>query len=154
MPWVPGQSGNPKGRPPKGKVLGEMLQKASLQTFEYTDDKGVVVKTKYANFITERVMEALTSGQVTFPPDEEGNARTITLDHRDWYQLINFYFQRTEGLAPKGKPLDEEGGPTAVTAEEMEQIAKDRWKTVAPILINLGDEEEEDEAQPESIVSG
>lgn len=90
MPFKPGQSGNPKGRP-KTRVLSERLRAAASKTIE-VDGKpcaGSIVAARIA-------WEAITKGKVRFPDDTD---ETI-LSFDQWLALMKFVYSQTEGAPP------------------------------------------------------
>jgi hypothetical protein len=62
MPFQPGKSGNPKGRPPKKRALATALEsmlKAKPAAFGGRSNKEV---------FAEKIVQALTTGVIEFPP--------------------------------------------------------------------------------------
>lgn len=72
--WNKGQSGNPKGRPPKGRALTELLEKAGNKTVIGADGVTRAGKRELARLL----WELATTGQTTFP-----NGRTVLLGQAD-----------------------------------------------------------------------
>jgi len=60
--WAKGQSGNPKGRPPKARALTELLEKAGNKAVEGQDG----VKRAGKRELARLVWELATTGRATF----------------------------------------------------------------------------------------
>lgn len=97
MPWTPGASGNPKGRPPKGRALTEILQKAGNRTYKPEGaDKGTARK----KLLAEMLWTAAVTGQIVFP---DGRSEMLEMD--DWLAVTQFLYKHVDG-PPKVSLLD------------------------------------------------
>jgi len=76
MPFQPGQSGNPNGRPPKVRTYADLIDKALARKAS----NGVQRKKVLADLIAE----AATEGQVKFPGDKEYSK----LSMGEWRQFM------------------------------------------------------------------
>jgi len=86
--YAPGQSGNPAGRPKKGRALAELLRN---ELDAETD--GVAVKT----VIMRRAVSALKTGYMVF--EGEKRARRIKLTPKDWTELFKYVTTHIDGPA-------------------------------------------------------
>lgn len=86
--YQPGQSGNPNGRPKKGRALAELLRNELDAEYE-----GVEVKT----IIMRRAVSALRTGYMVF--EGTGRARRIKLTPKDWTELFKYVTTHIDGPA-------------------------------------------------------
>lgn len=87
-----GQSGNPKGRPPKGRALTDILERAGSRTVEI-DGKNVSGKQLIARMVWELAM----TGRSTYP-----DGREIVVPGEDWFNIVKWLYQHIDG-PPKGE---------------------------------------------------
>lgn len=122
--FQPGQSGNPKGRPPKKRALADMLEKLLKAKQE---DGGRPAKEVFA----ERVVEGLTTGIITFPeytseeltwhPKLEQHVMVqvtrplrIVLDGTSFISLAKTMLMHLDGPVPANVDLSSGGKPLNV----------------------------------------
>lgn len=100
--FQPGQSGNPNGRPPKGRALTELLTKAGS-------------KGKRNKLLAELVWRFATTGEVTLPGGKTYKAEDIN----DLLAAWKWIYQHIDGPAPTSVDVTSGGekivGPTIVT---------------------------------------
>jgi len=106
--WAKGQSGNPKGRPPKSRAMTALLERAGAKTVELSDGKRIAGR----RFVALAMWELATTGQVTMP---DGKVWTIT--PAEWFDAVKWIYAQVDG-APK-QSIDLSGGFTLAIAEEI-----------------------------------
>lgn len=92
MPFKPGQSGNPKGRPPKSRALTQILEKAGSKTVE-VNGKRISGK----RLLAQMMWQAVTLGEVELPGGEK-----LTLGVNDWLVAAKWIYAHIDG-PPKGE---------------------------------------------------
>lgn len=90
--FQPGQSGNPKGRPPKDRALTTILERAGSKTVS-VDSVNVSGK----QLVARLVWEGITTRQVTFPDGDK-----IKLQPYHWLELVKWAYGQIDG-PPKGE---------------------------------------------------
>lgn len=117
MPWKPGQSGNPKGRPPKHRALTDLLEKAGSKTVEDIDGK----KRNSKRILARIMWEFVINGKAQFP---DGSV-IVAEDSDDWLAVAKFIYQHIDGPPPKEIDLTSGGQPikTYIT------VSPDDWDT-------------------------
>ncbi len=109
MPFVKGQSGNPKGRPPKGRALTDALE-AALDS-AYNGDK-VAVKQALA----EKLAQAVVTGALEFPSTKR--TRKIKLNAAEWMSFVQFLYRHVDGPAREAEQSAEsDGKPLTLPAD-------------------------------------
>ena len=138
--WKPGESGNPAGRPKKNHALSAILATASKKNLHILEE-GVVRKLTRNDLIAEILMVAVITGTVSFPifcnkdgVPEETETPALILDTGEWIKLTDFYYKRVEGNPGTKVAEVDDDKYDGLTPEEAEEIAKERWKAVAPAL--------------------
>ncbi len=89
MTYKPGQSGNPNGRPKKGRALAELLELELNQKF------GDEVEAK--QIIIQRAVIALRTGYMVFPGLKRD--RKVKLAIKEWSELFKFVVTHLDGPA-------------------------------------------------------
>ncbi len=92
--WKKGQSGNPLGRPVKGRPLTDIL--AAVGDAPVKD-----LSMSNKEFLARLVWEGLTTGNVTFHHDEDG---VMILGIRAWLDMVRWVYGQVDG--PPKQSLD------------------------------------------------
>lgn len=87
MPFKKGQSGNPKGRPPKDRALTGILERAGSKTVE-VDGANVSGK----QLVARLVWEGIATRSVTFPDGEK-----MKLLPYHWLELVKWMYTHVDG---------------------------------------------------------
>jgi len=102
--WKPGQSGNPKGRPPKSRALTELLEKAGGKTVEYGGKR-----ISGRRLLARLIWQAVTTGEVVLPGvDADGNALKLVFGPADWFDAVKWLYTHMDGPAPKAGDNEEQ----------------------------------------------
>ena len=91
MTFKPGQSGNPKGRPPTGRALTEILQSALNEKFGADE---LALKT----IMAQKISQAMATGVLEFPGNGK-RIRRLKLSQENWLQLLKFIYSHVDGPA-------------------------------------------------------
>lgn len=97
MAWTKGQSGNPKGRPPKERALTAMLERAAGRRLP---GEGVVPRQETARL----VWQALATGKMTFERGGDDEKVTLRLGPDEWIRLLAWTYEHIDGPAPRAQP--------------------------------------------------
>lgn len=101
--WAKGQSGNPKGRPPKQRALTSLLEAAGNRR----DQSGVARKRQLA----ELVWQFAVSGSATLP-----DGRSLRADAGEWLAVVKWLYAHIDGPPRSELALSEgDGGPLRFT---------------------------------------
>lgn len=95
MPFQPGQSGNPAGRPPKNRALTEILEKAGNKAIERTGESKRAARKRV---LAESIWQAVTEGRVTFADGRELKIE----DLQEWAGLVQFIYKHIDGPPKPG----------------------------------------------------
>jgi hypothetical protein len=85
--FQPGQSGNPKGRPPKERALTELLKNVGNKTIEIDGQR--ITRKKY---VASLVWELLATGKATL-----ADGRIFQAELADWLSLVKFLYGQVDG---------------------------------------------------------
>ena len=119
MPWKPGQSGNPAGKPPKSRALTEILEAAGNKTLADADGKKVARK----RLLAQLLWEVATTGKATFP-----DGRVLEVAPVDYLTVVKFLYQHIDG--PPKSEVDVTSGGQAIVKAYI-SISPDDWDTAA-----------------------
>lgn len=101
----PGQSGNPKGRPPKNRALTEILSVAGAKSLK-VDGKSIAGR----RLVAQLAWEMVTTGAITFPGSE--GSRWVSTE--DWLAAVKWLYGQIDG-PPKLETSVEMSGSLEVT---------------------------------------
>jgi hypothetical protein len=88
--WAKGKSGNPKGRPAKGRALTEILERAAAETIEVPGQKK---RRARQQLVAEHVWTALATGKITFPDGDTLQIQTV----EEFMHLAKFVYTHIDG---------------------------------------------------------
>lgn len=89
MPFKPGVSGNPKGRPPNERALTKIVERALSKTIDYGGKR-----TARKRVMAELLAQATTTGKVTFPDNT-----VMTFDGKEWTDFVMKLLNHIDGPA-------------------------------------------------------
>jgi hypothetical protein len=90
--WAKGTSGNPDGRPPKGRTLAELLQKALGDTYLLN---GQMLSRQ--EIMARLLADAVAFGRIEFPPDRTGQQRIHDLTPQLWLDMVKLVLSHIDG---------------------------------------------------------
>lgn len=124
MAWQPGQSGNPRGRPKKGRALTDILERMAYKRLVQPDGS----KVNRIQLLSSRVWEGLTTGRIRFEDGDE-----ITLGGDQYLRLVKMLYDQVDG-----PPRPDADGPLQVVTwspeawkAEVEKRRRDLVETLA-----------------------
>ena len=123
--WQAGQSGNPKGRPPKARALTDILERAGAKTVTITLPDGTEKKLSGRRFLAQAVWELVTTGRVTY-----ATGKQATADPAAWLDTVKWLYAHIDG-APKQSV--EMGGPDGgpIQFKRVEDLSDDELASIA-----------------------
>lgn len=86
-PFMPGQSGNPRGRPKKHRALTEILERAGSKTIELN---GARLSGK--RLVGALLWDLATTGECVLP-----GGRDIRLNADEWLDVIKYLYAQIDG---------------------------------------------------------
>jgi hypothetical protein len=108
--WQAGQSGNPRGRPPKARALTAVLERAGAKTVTITQADGSERKLSGRRFIAQALWELATTGKVTLP-----SGASWTVEPQDWIETVKWLYAHIDGPAKQAMELSgADGGAVQV----------------------------------------
>lgn len=114
MAWKKGQSGNPRGRPPKSQALTEILRRLGSRTIEDTDGRRRARKRVVARLLWDIV----TTGRALLPVGDDGKTQVITVkSFRDWFECVKWLYERVDG--PPRQEIDVTSGGQPIQYEPL-----------------------------------
>ena len=87
MPFKPGQSGNPKGRPRKERALTDLLERAGSSMLEI-DGKRVSGK----RYLADMVWQVVMTGQAKLP-----DGKVVQMSPQDWKDFVKWIYSHIDG---------------------------------------------------------
>ena len=87
MPFKPGQSGNPKGRPRKERALTDLLERAGSSMLEI-DGKRVSGK----RYLADMVWQVVMTGQAKLP-----DGKVVQMSPQDWKDFVKWIYAHIDG---------------------------------------------------------
>lgn len=108
-----GQSGNPKGRPPKARALTALLERTGKKKKLGSTDLPQSAKT----MLVENIWLGLATGTLQFP-----DGRTFVLDAVEWTSLAKLVFAQIDGPPPAALDVTSDG--EKVSAIQVIEVVK------------------------------
>lgn len=87
--YEPGQSGNPRGRPPKERALTAILQAELGKTVDLPDGRRIAAKRHIASLVAEFV----ATGRVTFPDGRMMESKSID----EYFAVVRWLYRHVDG---------------------------------------------------------
>lgn len=129
MAWKRGQSGNPKGRPPKRRALTELLERTATTKFNDADGQPVAAKKLFA----VRIWEGLATGQINF-----ADGAKIILDDSSYVALAKMVLGQIDGAPPQPVEVSGVDGAPIQTMNTNTNVQVNDADRAAQILRILG----------------
>lgn len=130
MKFQKGQSGNPKGRPPKERALTTLLERAGATALDINGDK---VSRK--RLLASLLWEAATTGKITFEPE-----RIVVCDVDQWIGIAKFIYTQVDGPPKQSVELGGKGGGPIAVAGTLAtySVSADEAGNIFDILAEAG----------------
>ena len=87
--WKPGTSGNPKGRPKKGRTWTDLLDKAGRRMLSLPDGPRMSAKRVIARYLIDLAL----GGETTLVTG--GMIKVV--DSEDWFNVVKFIYAQIDG---------------------------------------------------------
>jgi hypothetical protein len=110
MAWKKGATGNPNGRPTRGRALTEILEKTGAKKVAVLLSDGTEKRVSQKDILAALVWEAATTGKVTLP---DGTTKFIA-DFADWMACAQFIYKHIDGPAKSELELSGNGPDGAI----------------------------------------
>lgn len=85
--WQKGQSGNPVGRPPRGRALTEILRNAGEEPVLF---QGKEIPGK--EVVAALIWQVVTTGKAELP-----GGRTLVVGAKSWLEVVKFLYGQLDG---------------------------------------------------------
>jgi hypothetical protein len=108
MAWGKGTSGNPRGRPAKGRALTELVERVGNRKRETAEGMRA-----NKQMFAEKLWEGLTTGAITF----EG--RALALSGQEWQALAKLVLSQVDGPPPALVDVTSEGEAVSFSVVEI-----------------------------------
>ncbi len=119
--WRPGQSGNPRGRPPLRRTLNEALRREMARVVALPGGRRVARK----RLLAELVSELVTTGRLRLPG---GTVLECTLP--EWAAIVRWLYDRLEGMPAREVDVTTGGNSLVTPRIEIEYV--NDWRAHEP----------------------
>ena len=108
--WKPGETGNPKGRPKKGRTWTDLLDKAGRRMLDLPDGSRLSAKRLIARYLIDLAL----AGETTLVT----GVGIKVADTEDWFNVIKFLYAQIDGPPKAEVDLTSGGESLALTDDE------------------------------------
>jgi hypothetical protein len=115
MPYKPGQSGNPNGRPKKDRALTAILERAGGVMVEIDGER-----ISGRRLLARQVWEGITTGSVSFP-----GGKKLALSPQDWKDFVKWAYNHIDGPPLSKLDLTSGGEPVSFIIERRDDNKED-----------------------------